>query len=262
MEIIRLLVVTLLISCPAFAETGFLDLSIKLKGETYPYQVYVPADYTTAKLWPIIVYLHGNGRQGNDGLRQTVSGLADSIRQDRSLFPAIAIFPQAKAGTRWLFPEMEELVIAELDRTIAQFHGDRRRIYLTGFSMGATGVYRIAYRWPEKFAAVVAIAGRVETRSTSATEELAIDRRANLFVGAPDPFAALALRIKDIPMWIFQGDKDETVPVDQSRRLVAALKKADADVRYTEYPGANHVTAAERSYAESEMIEWLFKQHR
>lgn len=262
MKIVKLLVVALLISCPAFAETGFLDRSITLKGETYHYQIYVPADYTSAKLWPVIVCLHGNGQQGNDGLRQTRVGLADSIRQNRSLFPAIAIFPQAKSGTRWLFPEMEELVIAELDRTIAEFHGDPRRIYLTGFSMGATGAYRIAYRWPDKFTAVVAIAGRVEPRSTYTPEELAIDRRANPFVAAPDPFASLALRIKNIPMWIFHGDKDETVPVEQSRRLVAALKKASADVRYTEYPGADHVGAAQKANAETDMIEWLFKQHR
>jgi len=261
-KIVKLLVVALLISSPAFAETGFLDRSITFKGETSHYQVYVPADYTTAKLWPVIVYLHGDGRQGNDGLRPTMSGLADSIRQNRSLFPAIAIFPQAKIATRWLFPEMEELVIAELDRTITEFHGDPYRIYMTGFSMGATGAYRIAFRWPDKFAAVVAIAGRVEPRSTLAPEVLAIDRRANPFVAEPDPFASLALRIKDIPMWIFHGDKDETVPVEQSRRLVAALKKAGADVRYTEYPGADHVGGVQKAFAETDMVKWLFKQHQ
>ena len=74
--------------------------------------------------------------------------------------------------------------------------------------------------------------------------------------------ASLVLRLKTIPMWIFHGDKDETVPVEQSRRLVAALKKAGADVRYTEYPGANHVGAAQMANAETDMIEWLFKQHR
>jgi len=262
LKIVKLLAVALLISCPAFAETGFLDRTIKLKGETYSYQVYIPAEYATAKLWPVIVYLHGDGRQGNDGLRPTMSGLADSIRQNRSLFPAIAIFPQAKIATRWLFPEMEELVIAELDHTIAEFHGDARRVYLTGFSMGAGGDYRIAYRWPHKFAAVVAIAGRVEPRSTLAPEDLAIDRRANPFVVEPDPFASLALRIKDVPIWIFHGDKDETVPVEQSRRLVAALKKAGADVRYTEYPGADHVGGLQKAFAETDMIAWLFKQHR
>jgi len=60
-KIVKLLVVALLISSPAFAETRFLDRSIKLKGEAHPYQVYVPADYTSAKLWSVIVYLHGTG---------------------------------------------------------------------------------------------------------------------------------------------------------------------------------------------------------
>ena len=82
------------------------------------------------------------------------------------------------------------------------------------------------------------------------------------FVAEPDPFASLALRIKDVPIWIFHGDKDETVPLEQSRQLVAALKKAGADVRYTEYPGADHVGGLQKAFAETDMVTWLFKQHR
>lgn len=262
MKIVTLLVVALLINSPAFAETGFLDRAVTMKGETYRYQVYVPADYTPTRMWPIIVYLHGNGRQGNDGLRQTDAEFANSIRHNRSLIPAIVIFPQGRVSTRWLFSEMEELVVAELDHTIAEFRSDSKRIYLTGFSMGATGAYRVAYRWPNKFAALVAVAGRIESGSSYAPQVTEIDRQTNFFVAAPDAFAALALRIKHIPMWIFHGDADETVPVEQSRRFVAALKKADADVRYTEYPGANHVEAAQKAYAETDMIGWLLKQHQ
>ena len=262
MKIVKLLVVALLICSPAFAETGFLDRAVTLKGKTYRYQVYVPTDYTPTKMWPIIVYLHGNGRQGDDGLRQTDAEFANSIRQNRSLFRAIVIFPQASVGTRWLFSEMEELVVVELDHTTAEFSSDSRRIYLTGFSMGATGAYRIAYRWPNKFAALVAVAGRIEAGSSYTAQVTEIDRQTNPFVAAPDPFASLALRIKHIPIWIFHGDADETVPVEQSRRFLAALKKAGADVRYTEYPGANHVGSAQKAYAETDMIGWLLKQHQ
>lgn len=61
---------------------------------------------------------------------------------------------------------------------------------------------------------------------------------------------------------IFHGASDETVPVEQSRSLVPALKAAGANVRYTEYPDTNHVGGAEKAYADPEVIKWLLAQRR
>jgi len=246
------------------ADTGFLDRTVTLGTITYRYQVYVPAGHTRGKSWPVVVDLHGNGGQGTDALVPTRRGLADQIRANRSRFPVVVVFPQAEVGKRWLDGDMEELVIAELDRTVSEFGGDPARLYLTGFSMGATGAYRIAYRWPTRFAALVAIAGRVDTSDakTYSNRDREADRKANPFVTATDPYAGLAAKIKHIPIRVFHGDADETVPVEQSRRIVPALKAAGANVRYYEYPGATHVGAAEKAYAEEDLISWLLAQHR
>jgi predicted peptidase len=260
--LLRLVVCAFLLPTALRAQTGFLDRSLTVRGETFRYQLHVPDDYDSQRAWPIIVSLHGNGAQGSDGRKQTASGLADHIRQHSSRFPAIVLFPQAKVGTRWFDADMEELVIAELDQTISAFHVDARRIYLTGFSMGATGAYRIAARWPDRFAALAVVAGRVEPGSRYSAAEIESDRRTNPFVAASDPFAALALRIGKHPIWILHGDADEGVPVEQSRRLVGALKKERAAIRYTEYPEVDHVGAAQRAFDDVEMLEWLFRQHR
>jgi predicted peptidase len=248
----------------AAPETGLLDRSITLGAVTYRYQVYVPAEHSRGTLWPVIVNLHGNGGQGSDALLPTRRGLADQIRANRSQFPAIVVFPQAAVGKRWLDGDMEELVIAQLERTVSEFGGDPARLYLTGFSMGATGAYRIAYRWPTRFAAIVAIAGRVETADarTYSDRDKEADRQANPFVTAPDPFAALAAMIKHIPIRVFHGDRDETVPVEQSRRFVPALQSAGANVQYHEYPGATHGDAATKAYADADLISWLLAQRR
>ena len=246
----------------AETQTGFLDRAVTLGGEQFRYQVYVPADYAPSKAWPVIVSLHGNGRQGNDGMLQTGTDFAIRIRENRAAFPAIVVFPQAKVGTRWFSPQMEALVMAELDRTIAEFRVDPKRIYLHGYSMGAGGCYRIAYRWPERFAAVVAVAGRIDPGGNYTAEEIEIDRAANPAIAAADPFAALAVRLKATPMWIFHGDADTVVPVDQSRKLVAALKSAGAPVRYTELPGADHSTTPPKAYDDADLFRWLFDQRR
>jgi predicted peptidase len=107
--------VLVFLAAPTQAETGFLDRSVLIGGETYRYQVYVPADYTPQRKWPVIVALHGDGSQGSDGLLQTTRGLAEQIRQRRSQFPAIVVFPQARVGTRFMAPAaMQDLVSAQM----------------------------------------------------------------------------------------------------------------------------------------------------
>ena len=60
-------------------ETGFLDRTVTLEGVTYRYQVYVPADYTGDTKWPIVLFLHGAGERGDDGLAQTNVGIGTAI---------------------------------------------------------------------------------------------------------------------------------------------------------------------------------------
>jgi predicted peptidase len=249
-------------SSTVYAETGFLDRSVTMAGQTFAYQVYVPRDFSGGRVWPVVVSLHGGGRQGSDGIRPTEVGWAAGIRSDRSLYPAIFLFPQASAGRSWVDREMQDLVILQLDRTIAEFHGDPSRIYLTGFSMGGAGAYRMAHRWPERFAAMVTVAGPVEAGVAAPPQNLERDRQSNPYTTSPDPFTTLATGIRNIPILVFHGDADELVPVEQSRRIVAALKKAMANVRYTEFPGLNHGDAATKALKDPATFSWLLAQHR
>jgi predicted peptidase len=254
---------TLVIVAAAHAETGFVDRSIVLSGEMYRYAVYVPADYTAARTWPVIIALHGDGAQGDDGLRPTARGLAEQIRQRRGDYPAIVVFPQAPRGARFMYPlAMQELVIAQLDRTLEEFKGDPQRVYLLGYSMGAGSVYRVAYRWPERFAALVSIAGPVVPPSAAPPSAVALDAGLNGFAGDADPFTALAKGIYRIPAWLVHGARDQTVGVEQSRNLVAALRNAGASPHYLELADADHTSAAAQGYADPMLIAWLLQQRR
>lgn len=253
--------VTFLVA-PLRADTGFIDRTVTIGGSTYRYQVYVPPEYDPREAHPVIVDLHGNGMQGSDGLLQTVVGLADQVRKDRSRFPCIVIFPQAQENTLWLNPEMEDLVVAELDQVMAEFRVDADRVYLMGFSMGATGAYRIAFRWPDRFAAMVTVAGRIEPAEDYGPTIIAIDRKANPFVTSADPFATLAGRLRQLPISVVHGDADDIVPVQQSRSVVAALKRAGSAVRYIEYAGVDHAGAARKAYTEQDTLDWLLAQRR
>jgi predicted peptidase len=76
-----------------------------------------------------------------------------------------------------------------------------------------------------------------------------------------DPYATIAQKISRLPIWIFHGDADLTVPVDESRRMAAALKANGANVQYSELPGVGH-NAWDPAYDRADLIAWLFKQRR
>lgn len=252
--------VAALLAAAAFAETGFLDRVVTVGAERYRYEVYVPSDYTPTTAWPVIVSLHGNGRQGEDGVLPTATDFAIRIRENGAPFPAIVVFPQARPGTRWFYPQMQRMVMAELDRTIAEFRVDPARVYLHGYSMGGGGSYRLAWKWPERFAAVVVVAGRVEPGDNYTPAEIELDDATNPAAGMSDPFAAFAAGLRMTPLWIFHGDADTVVPVDQSRKLVAALKRVGAPVRYSELPGVDHIAAPALAYADADLFCWLLSQ--
>lgn len=235
-------------------QTGFLDRSITFAGRSYRYQVYVPADYTTKSSWPAILFLHGAGERGDDGLFPTNVGLGPAIRQNPSRYPAIAIFPQVPRDSQWVGAP-GDMAVAALQQTMREFHVDPSRVYLTGLSMGGHGTWYVAYRHPQLFAAVVPICGWVR--------EFARFRGSVPVV--PGESAAvmpsLVHRLGKVAIWIFHGEIDPVVDVNGSREPFNALKAASADVRYTELLGTNH-NSWDAAFASEEFTRWLFAQQR
>lgn len=235
-------------------QTGFLDRSITVAGRSYRYEVYVPADYQTKSSWPAILFLHGAGERGDDGLFQTQVGLASAIRQNASRYPAIVVMPQVPRDSQWVGAP-GDMAVAALQQTMREFHVDPSRVYVTGLSMGGHGTWYVAYRHPELFAAVVPICGWVRDfpRFTGSVPVVPGDSTAVL----PN----LVQRLGKVPIWIFHGEMDPAVDVNGSREPAAALKAASANVRYTEFLGMGH-NVWDATYGSDEFIRWLFAQQR
>ena len=99
--------------------------------------------------------------------------------------------------------------------------------------MGGFGTWDAISRWPWKFAAAVPVCGGGDT--------------------------AKAEIIKNIPIWAFHGDKDKVVMTSRSRDMIAAIKKAGGNPKYTEYPNTGH-NAWTATYSNPEFFQWLFTQ--
>ena len=234
-------------------ETGFLDRTLTLDGDDYNYQVYVPRDYQMSEAWPVVLFLHGADENGDEGLKQTQVGLGRAIRFNPERWPAIVVFPQGPGDEDLSWQESSgEIAMTALEATLEEFNVDESRVYLTGLSMGGEGSWYLGYQYPEKFAAIVPVCGFVDDLFgfSSFVPESSIDI-----------YADVAERLQDIPIWVFHGDADTVVPVEESRRMVAALEAVGADVQYTEFSGVGH-NAWDPAYAEEALSSWLFEQQK
>ena len=240
------------------AEPGgrFVERAVRSGAAEHPYKVYLPPGHDARRRWPVILFLHGAGERGTDGVQHTEVGLGRALRESPERFPAVAVFPQAPRGGVWM-GDLGRLATTALDQTMAEFGGDPDRVYLAGLSMGAYGAWVLAFEEPQRYAAIVSVAGGVVPPAGRRT------RLAQLppTLQADDPYAATAARLKHVPAWLFHGADDDTVPASESRQLAAALEQAGAPVRHTEYEGVPH-NAWDRAFAEPDLPRWLFAQRR
>ena len=231
-------------------QTGFLNRSVNINGNEYPYQVFVPEQWMSEQQWPVIFFLHGAGESGSDGKRQTKRGLPKLLRNDPD-FPALVVMPQCRRHSWWGEPEMEAQAFAALGASMKEFNGDPARLYLTGLSMGGYGAWAFAYKYPERFAALVPICGGVQGRSGFPPPSWHPASRA-----PDDPYSETARALRDLPIWIFHGDADQRVPVSESRQMKSSLEDIGGNVKYTEYPDVGH-NSWDLAYREEDLIPWM-----
>jgi predicted peptidase len=239
------------------AESGFLNRVVAVAGTEYRYQVYVPVQGASSEHLPVILALHGGGEYGRDGVLQTTVGLAPAIRRHPERFQALVVFPQVPAdGTPGFHGLGGRIALAALDKTMAEYAADKSRVYLTGLSMGGNGAWSLAFQDPDRFAAALIVCGFVG-EFTGRQSGI----RYPPVVPVADPYREMAGRLRRLPIWIFHGDADPVVSVEESRRMAAALKAAGAEVQYTELAGVGH-DAWTLAYERADVMAWLFRQKR
>lgn len=244
-------------SCSGHKSGGveFLKRQVTVGQNTYGYRVYVPNDRNPNEKLPVMLYLHGSGSRGDDN-ETPVSHFNKFIRDNPQNFSFIIVFPQCGSGKFWA-GEMTEQAIKAMEETVKEFNGDEKRLYLSGFSMGAYGTWQTALNYPKKFAALVLIAGGIaplgqlspEDRAVLSPNIAALERSAN-------PYAEVAMNLRETPVWVFHGEKDEAVPVAESRKIVEELRRIGNRANYTEYEGMGHYSV-EAAFSEPKLFEWL-----
>ena len=220
---------------------------------TLPYRLFVPKDYSPNKKYPVVLFHHGGGGTGNDNRRNLEGACVHEwiLPKAQAKHPCFIVVPQipgkdsksskslqaAKEVMRLRIRTIHEI----LDRLEKEFSIDKSREYVTGLSFGGTCTWLSMIERPNRFAAGVPIC------AGDWLMNLSISERGKEFA--------------QFPLWIFHGDADKVIPVEDSRKIVNALRAAGGTPKYTEYPGVNHY-CWDKAYRNPKLIEWLFAQTR
>ncbi len=230
-----------------------------LKGDTLPYRILFPVQFDPTKKYPVLFVLHGSGERGNDNVAQLKYGtdlfLRDTIREN---YQAIIIFPQCPASSFWSNVKMTKdsatqktkfvfttnepptkamtLLLGLVHEFLEKPYTNKHKMYVGGLSMGGMGTLEIIGREPNVFAAAFSICGGDNTLNAK-------------------KYA------KKVPLWFFHGEKDSVVPYEHSESMVAAVKEAGGNPKYTLYPNDDH-NSWNDAFAEPLLIPWLFSHSR
>lgn len=216
--------------CLGFTFSASAQLKAVKSKTGYSYLVRTPDNIKTDEKIPVIIFLHGRSLSGHDLNRVKRYGVLQAIERGKDL-DAIVVAPQTSNG--W----DPDKVVDVLDEVLKNYPADEHRVYVCGMSMGGYGTMDVAGKYPERFAAAVAICG--------------------------GGTVSYACNLTQVPLWIQHGSADRAVPASESKKIYNAIKKCNnkADATLTIIPGGTHGSVESLFHGEK-IYDFMFKHSK
>ena len=213
-------------------------ININPKNVDYQYLSYTPTDYITdtLKLWPLIIYLHGGSDRGTDLNKLYSQGIPDQIHRGRE-FPFVIISPQCPEHIRWSTDNWFENFYSDI---ISKYRIDTNRVYLTGMSLGGSGTWYLAAKYPDIFTAIAPMSG---------------------FTSHMDFIDNNIDKLTNISIWAFHGKTDNVVPFEETERIIKKLEGINRNILFTIEPEIGHWINW-LVYPNQELYDWFLKHDK
>lgn len=254
-------------SVPLYAQTPSTTDGVKSEmdvvygeagGQKQKLDIYSPADIASTR--PAVLYIHGGGWSGGDkaAYKPLAAMLAKAgyvcfwanyrlVTKDSNKYPAQ--IDDAQRAVRWIRAHA------------AQYRIDPNRIGAIGDSAGGHLVALLGTRdtrdntdselskYSSKVKCVVDLYGPADfTLPSNGVSDVAKGIVVNFLGKKPEEAPELYKEVSPVtyvsktsaPFLIFHGDKDPLVPLDQSRRLYDALRKAGVEATFVIMPDDGH----------------------
>ena len=207
------------------------DERIQVQGHTYGLALSIPLTYQPSKGYGLIICLHGAGFTGDAYLERWQARLGEDY---------ILACPTYPAGA-WFTRRAEDLVLATIRQVRQHYHVDPDRIFLTGMSNGGIGAWLIGMHHAPLFAGLAPMAS-----------------------GLDDVLMPFLANLRNTPVYIIHGEKDQVMPVSLSRSIVRELAALGYPYIYREHQG-EHPIAGGHYFPREELpalVTWFNNQRR
>lgn len=200
----------LLLCGTAFAQKSKATKETLTSNEkTRSYYLYVPASIKPSA--PLIVLLHGSGHNG--------LSLIDKWKDLADKEGVIIVGPDSADPAVWATPKDGPDFLYDLVEALKQKYSiNARRVYLFGHSGGASFGLQIALFESEYFAGIAVHAGAL----------------------TPNAFKIADFAKRKIPIAIFSGTDDQSVPIRMVRETGTGLKERGFPIEVTEMAHHDH----------------------
>ena len=218
-------------------------------GIDIPYRLFTPLPAGAGKKsLPLVLIFHGSGQIGTDNSAQL--GLLPKLfahEETQRNSPAYILAPQFHTrssdysidSTRNVLKSTPRLclhkVLHLVDSLVQVLNIDRQRIYVVGYSMGASTTINALSARPDLFAAGISIAGIPQFEKGD--------------------------KIRHIPLWMIHGTSDDVNSIQSDEYFAQEFNRPN--LKFWKLEGVNHDILTTPTILDSLLPDWLFKQiHR
>ena len=245
---------------PPLAKTGLIERAYfsPIDRSAQPYFVYVPEKLDANRKPPLIIFLHGYVTELDKvnwyemTVPTSVNDLADEVG-------AVVVTPFARSNTDFLGVG-ERDVLRTMQLVLEEYGADPDRVFLTGVSMGGSGVWAIAAHYPHLFAGAVPVAGRTDYNLWQNIDRGILAEFKQLIVDR-DYAIAMQPNFRNLPVFAFHGEIDTLIRPAQTRTMVDKLKEQGFDVTFEEIKDGDHWSFGE-AFKSEDLAKWMGKVKR
>ncbi len=214
----------LIVSKPILSQS--LGAIPKTSKDGLDYIVTLPEDYSkNRESAPLLLFLHGgdgSNTKHHPKKYATQAGLE---------FPFLVVAPHCNSGCSWSSVNYDAL----LSEVLQEYNVDRKRIYITGYSMGGYGTWSAITKSPDWFTAASPICGGGN--------------------------ASTICKAKNLAIRAYHGDKDSITPYTGSKQLIQTLKDCDTQAELITIKGEDHWIWPEL-FQSNDFYSWFLTQSK
>jgi predicted peptidase len=193
------------------ASPGVHDLTLQVPGGgAMTYALSIPRGYSPDHAVPLVLVLHSGGARIPNYGREFMKGLVLPALGD---LRGIMIAPDCPAAS-WTDATADQLVMTLLQQTLENYAIDRRRVLVTGYSMGGRGTWFMASHHPDLFTAAIPMAAST----------------------GDDPVE----RLGTMPTYVIHSRNDEVIPFAPAERTAKQLTAMGRPVTFDAVSGLTH----------------------